>query len=173
MKTTITFPRTQLLSPAILAAFAAVQCALVAAIRRAVLAALRIVLNLALRYACLILVMIALGVSTAPVPARAAAAPLGFGTSPAANAAVLIGQGAWMIDFALHLPLLAQAAPEPAIERFLSFLAKVFIVIGAILIAFGAYELSRGRITEALFSVVAGLLLALSIPLMRWLNTIV
>ena len=70
----------------------------------------------------------------------------------------------------LHLvPLLAQAAPDGSIDTFLNFLAKAFLIIGSIVIAFGGYEISRGRVVEGLMCVFGGLLLAMAIPLMKWL----
>ena len=40
------------------------------------------------------------------------------------------------------------------------------------MIAYGAYELGRGHISEGLLSVLAGFLLAIAIPLMKWLLTL-
>ena len=80
--------------------------------------------------------------------------------------------GAQDRGFSLLVPMLAQAAPDQAIETFLSFLAKLFIIIGAIAIGYGGYEIARGRVVEGLLSVFGGLVLAMAIPLMRWLTKI-
>ena len=68
------------------------------------------------------------------------------------------------------LPFLAQADPTGPINTFLTFLTQIFLVIGAILIAYGGYEISRGRVVEGLLCILGGLLLALAIPVMKWLQ---
>ena len=65
-------------------------------------------------------------------------------------------------------PFLAQASPANMVNEFLNFLAVIFLVIGAILIANGGYQLHQGRIPEALLSILGGLVLAMAIPLMRY-----
>jgi len=69
-------------------------------------------------------------------------------------------------------PVLAQAAPTAPVDNFLTFLAKLFLVIGAIMIAYGGYEISRGRVVEGFMCTFGGLLLALAIPTMKWLTQI-
>ena len=90
------------------------------------------------------------------------------------QASDFVGRGVSQVKLpalpSLHLvPLLAQASPEGPVDSFLSFLAKVFLILGAIVIAFGGYETSRGRVLEGLVSTLGGLMLSLSIPLMKWL----
>jgi hypothetical protein len=100
----------------------------------------------------------------APVAARCEAVPA------SATHAWMSELGAQDRASSLLVPLLAQAAPDQAIETFLNFLAKLFIIIGAIAIGYGGYEVARGRVVEGLLSVFGGLVLALAIPLMRWLT---
>ena len=68
------------------------------------------------------------------------------------------------------LPFLAQADPTGPITTFLTFLTQIFLIIGGILIAYGGYEISRGRVVEGLLCILGGLLLALAIPVMKWLQ---
>ena len=67
-------------------------------------------------------------------------------------------------------PLLAQADPTAPIEKFTHFLGEVFLIIGCITIAYGGYEVARGRVVEGLMCILGGLLLALAIPIMKWLQ---
>lgn len=69
----------------------------------------------------------------------------------------------------LLVPLLAQAAPDQAIDTFLSFLSKVFLIIGAISICYGGYEIARGRLQEGLLAISGGLVVAIAVPTARWL----
>jgi hypothetical protein len=66
-------------------------------------------------------------------------------------------------------PMLAQADPTGPVEKFIHFLSEIFLVIGCIVIAYGGYEISRGRVVEGLMCILGGLILAIAIPLMKWL----
>ncbi len=65
-------------------------------------------------------------------------------------------------------PLLAQSDPSAMMKKAVDFLKDVFLVIGCIVIAYGGYEISRGRVVEGLMCIFGGLVLAIAIPLMRW-----
>lgn len=66
------------------------------------------------------------------------------------------------------LPVLAQASPPDMINKFLDVLAPLLLASGSIIIAYGGYEIHRGRLSEGLHNLLAGLIVAMSIPLMRY-----
>lgn len=66
-------------------------------------------------------------------------------------------------------PLLAQSDPSAIVNKAVNFLKDIFLVIGCIVIAYGGYEISRGRVVEGLMCIFGGLVLAIAIPLMKWL----
>lgn len=65
------------------------------------------------------------------------------------------------------IPILAQATIDRPVENFLSFLTKLFLILGCLLIAFGAYLTSQGRFPENWLPLVGGFILALAVPLMK------
>jgi hypothetical protein len=67
------------------------------------------------------------------------------------------------------VPILAQASFDTAVQRFLDFLAKVFLILGAMVIAYGGYLIHQGRVAEGLLALLGGFILAMAIPLMRFL----
>ena len=69
-------------------------------------------------------------------------------------------------------PMLAQASPDQAVTRFLDFLAKIFLILGSLIIAYGAYLIHQGRVAEGLLGLLGGFILALAIPLMRFFLSI-
>ena len=66
-------------------------------------------------------------------------------------------------------PLLAQSDPSAVVIKAVDFLKVIFLTIGSIVIAYGGYEISRGRVVEGLMCILGGLVLAIAIPLMKWL----
>ena len=66
------------------------------------------------------------------------------------------------------IPMLAQASLDASVDRFLAFLAKVFLLLGALVIAYGGYLLHQGRVSEGLLGLLGGFILALAIPMMRF-----
>ena len=69
-------------------------------------------------------------------------------------------------------PMLALASPDQAVSRFLDFLAKIFLILGSLIIAYGAYLIHQGRVAEGLLGLLGGFILALAIPLMRFFLSI-
>jgi hypothetical protein len=67
------------------------------------------------------------------------------------------------------VPILAQASVDGAVDRFLSFLAKIFLILGVLIIAYGGYLIHQGRLSEGLLAILGGFILALAIPLMKLL----
>ena len=125
------------------------------------------------RFVFITFAALALSVSTGRVVAGPMSAPItsGLSVAPVVAAHVVLA-AALPIGGVFFTPLLAQSSPETAIERFLAFMSKLFLVIGCIVIAFGSFELGRGRVMEGLLSVAAGFVLAIAIPLMKWLLTL-
>jgi hypothetical protein len=70
------------------------------------------------------------------------------------------------------LVFLAQATPFAPIEQFLLLLGMFCLIIGVILLAYGGYQISQGRVTDGLLSVLGGFILAIAVPLMKWLHGI-
>ncbi len=64
--------------------------------------------------------------------------------------------------------MLAQASPDAAIDRFLEFIAKVMMMVGAIMIFFGGWKIHRGEISEGLLAILGGFIVALAIPIIRF-----
>lgn len=72
-------------------------------------------------------------------------------------------------SFNYLFPLLAQVSIDGAVDSFLVFLAKIFLILGALVIAYGGYLIHQGRVSEGLLGLLGGFILALAIPLMKLL----
>ena len=77
-----------------------------------------------------------------------------------------------LILFAEIFPLLAQASPDAAIVRFLEFLAKILMLVGVVMIFYGGWKIHRGETQEGLLAIVGGFIVALAIPIMKFLISI-
>ena len=69
-------------------------------------------------------------------------------------------------------PVLAQATIGAAVTKFLDFLAKVFLILGALIITYGVLLIHQGRVSEGLLGLLGGFNLALAIPLRKYLLTV-
>ena len=65
--------------------------------------------------------------------------------------------------------MFAQASFDTAVQRFIDVLAKVVLILGCLVIATGGYFIHQGRVSEGLLGLLGGFVLALAIPLMRFL----
>ena len=69
--------------------------------------------------------------------------------------------------------LLAQANLDSPMRSFRDFLAKVGLLVGVCLIIAGGVKIGRGETEAGLVSAVGGLLIALAVPIMTWLASLV
>lgn len=64
--------------------------------------------------------------------------------------------------------ILAQIAGGPDIQSFKAFLAKILLLVGVIIVAYGGWQIAHGRQSEGLLCLVGGLLMAMAIPLITF-----
>lgn len=71
------------------------------------------------------------------------------------------------------LVLLGQASLDASIDRFLEFLAKIMMLVGVVLVAYGGIKIHRGESADGLMAIVGGFVVAAAIPIVRFLFSIV
>ena len=70
--------------------------------------------------------------------------------------------------FHFHLvPLMAQVSVSNAVQKFLDFMALIFLTIGVLVLVFAGYLLNQGRVAEGLMSLLSAFIIALAIPTMK------
>jgi|ERR1017187_2117934 hypothetical protein len=67
------------------------------------------------------------------------------------------------------LPLLAQTSMDSSINSFMDFITKVNVLIGVVVIVYGGWNISRGETERGLVSLIGGFIIALAVPIMRFL----
>ena len=70
------------------------------------------------------------------------------------------------------LILLAQASPDPSIDAFLVFLAKIMLLIGVTMVFYGGWKIHRGEVQEGLLAIIGGFIVGLAIPIVRFLSSL-
>ena len=91
--------------------------------------------------------------------------------SPAAASAAMAvssGLGQWVKTRGLGLVVLAQAAAEPSMDPIISFLGKVMLCVGGVMIFAGGWRVHKGENSEGLLAIVGGFIVAMAFPIIRY-----
>ena len=65
--------------------------------------------------------------------------------------------------------LLAALSFDTAVDNFINFLAKILLLIGIIIMLWAGWSIHEGKIREGLMALIGGLIVALAIPLAKWI----
>ena len=74
---------------------------------------------------------------------------------------------------AITLVIFAQTDIDQSIDRFLAFLANVMMLIGVVMVFYGGHKIHRGDASDGLMAILGGFIVALAVPIMRFLSGLV
>ena len=68
--------------------------------------------------------------------------------------------------------LLAALAFDTAVDTFLNFLTKILLLVGIVIMLWAGWSIHEGKIREGIMALIGGLIVALAIPLAKWIITL-
>ena len=68
----------------------------------------------------------------------------------------------------LGIILLAQAAADPPFDPIISFLSKVMLLVGGVMVFAGGWKIHKGENTEGLLAIAGGFIVAMAFPIIRY-----
>ena len=82
-----------------------------------------------------------------------------------------LGQPSGAAGLGMGFVLLAQAAADPSFDPIISFLSKVMLLVGGVMIFAGGWKIHKGENSEGLLAIAGGFIVALAFPIIRYFAT--